>query len=124
MVMVFSHCLGDNDRQEGSLNFDFFSPGNLLAKVIIILQLIHSVIEKNCVCVVVVVVVVVVITFLFLFSDMTNVSNLSSQGFQGFAGFGDGFQLSFGIGAFPFAFFSSVSDPSLGLVVCSCQAVC
>ena len=76
-------------------------------------------------CVCVVVVVVVVITFLFfLFSYMTNVSNLSSQGFQGFAGFGDGFQLSFGIGAFPFAFFSSVSDPSLGLVVCSCQAVC
>ncbi|KAL9981022.1 hypothetical protein ACROYT_G009676 [Oculina patagonica] len=31
----------------------------------------------------------------------------NNGGFPGFGGFGDGFQLSFGIGAFPFAFFST-----------------
>ena len=40
------------------------------------------------------------------------------QGFPGFGGFGDGFQLSFGIGAFPFAFFSTVSLASFNLSTC------
>ena len=41
--------------------------------------------------------------------------NVIFQGFPGFGGFGDGFQLSFGIGAFPFAFFSTVSLASFNL---------